>query len=68
MFLTNGSKRFDPAYKLDQISFNLENASITKLGLSATKNISTIKKDRFPIKFIDASIYFALEKLRKSME
>ena len=68
-YLTNGNKRFAPIYKLEDYNTNnLEDTSITKFRVINTKNISTIKTDNIPIKLIDFTINFSLDKMRKSLE
>ena len=68
-YLTNGNKRFAPIYKLDLVSApNLEDNSITKFRVINTKNISTLKTDNVPIKFIDSTVYFILTEMRNTIE
>ena len=68
-YLTNGNKRFAPIYKLDALNTtNLEDTSIVKFRVINSKNISTIKTENIPIKFIDSTIYFILDEMRNSLE
>ena len=69
-YLTNGNKRFTPLY-LTKDKFNtnnLENTSIAKFRVSNTKNISTIKTENIPARFIDSVLYFILDEMRESIE
>ncbi|KAK8838418.1 hypothetical protein M9Y10_033047 [Tritrichomonas musculus] len=68
-YLVNGSKRFTPLYKLDGLNTNnLQDSSIAKFRVISSKNISTIKTENIPIKFIDSTIYFIMDEMRNSLE
>ena len=52
-------------------SFNTNNSednSITKFRVINSKNISTLKTENVPIKFIDSTIYFILTEMRNTIE
>ena len=68
-YLTNGNKRFALLYKLDEFNTNnLEDNSIAKFRVINSKNISTLKTDNVPIKFIDSTVYFILTEMRNTIE
>ena len=68
-YLANGNIRFAPLYKLDELNTNnLEDTSISKFQVINSKNISTLKTENIPIKFIDSMLYYIIYEMRDSIE